>query len=209
MQKVNRICLDNNHTFFFCLKDVVDFINSENTKSNSKHSLFDHFKRNLFLNCTIPRFDPRNGLLGLKSALDMNGRSSSGVTVTGVYSNSIGGGKSKYSSFKINDLLIVNSIPDDDIQHPMNMENSTITQHSTSYVPESSKIKSELKISSKTCSDLEKRKYSKQNEIDNQHKNILVPSIGCKIFFIYLNYSSAIILSSWQYIINESHSTII
>ncbi len=28
---------------------------------------------------------------------------------------------------------------------------------------------------------LEKRKYSKQNEIDNQHKNILVPSIGCKI----------------------------
>lgn len=66
--------------------DVVDFINSENTKSNSKHSLFDHFKRNLFLNCTIPRFDPRNGLLGLKSALDMSGRSSSGVTVTGVYS---------------------------------------------------------------------------------------------------------------------------
>lgn len=75
----------------FLFEDVVDFINSENTKSNSKHSLFDHFKRNLFLNCTIPRFDPRNGLLGLKSALDMSGRSSSGVTVTGVYSNSIGG----------------------------------------------------------------------------------------------------------------------
>ncbi|CAF3445101.1 unnamed protein product [Rotaria sp. Silwood1] len=74
-------------------ENVVDFINSENTKSNSKHSLFDHFKRNLFLNCTIPRFDPRNGLLGLKSALDMNGRSSSGVTVTGVYSNNVGGGK--------------------------------------------------------------------------------------------------------------------
>ena len=74
------------------IQDVVDFINSENTKSNSKHSLFDHFKRNLFLNCTIPRFDPRNGLLGLKSALDMNGRSSSGVTVTGVYSAPMGGG---------------------------------------------------------------------------------------------------------------------
>ena len=26
----------------------------------------------------------------------------------------------------------------------------------------------------------EKRKYSKYNEIDNQHKSILVPSIGCK-----------------------------
>ncbi len=47
------------------------------------------------MNCTIPRFDPRNGLLGLKSALDMSGRSSSGVTVTGVYSNNIGGGKIK------------------------------------------------------------------------------------------------------------------
>lgn len=90
--------------FFFYLKykDVVDFINSENTKSNSKHSLFDHFKRNLFLNCTIPRFDPRNGLLGLKSALDMSGRSSSGVTVTGVYSNNIGG-RSKII-IKINSL---------------------------------------------------------------------------------------------------------
>jgi hypothetical protein len=98
----------------------VDFINSENTKSNSKHSLFDHFKRNLFLNCTIPRFDPRNGLLGLKSALDMNGRSSSGVTVTGVYSTN-------------------HSIPDDDIQHPTSSENSPTTQHSTSYIPESSK----------------------------------------------------------------------
>lgn len=73
----------------FITLDVVDFINSENTKSNSKHSLFDHFKRNLFLNCTIPRFDPRNGLLGLKSALDSNGRSSSGVTVTGVYSTNL------------------------------------------------------------------------------------------------------------------------
>lgn len=79
-------CLEKNFSGRFLFLDVVDFINSENTKSNSKHSLFDHFKRNLFLNCTIPRFDPRNGLLGLKSALDMNGRSSSGVTVTGVYS---------------------------------------------------------------------------------------------------------------------------
>jgi hypothetical protein len=118
------------------LEDVVDFINSENTKSNSKHSLFDHFKRNLFLNCTIPRFDPRNGLLGLKSALDMNGRSSSGVTVTGVYSNSINGGKNKYSPLKINELFLGNSIPDDDTQHPMSIENSN---HSTSYIPESSR----------------------------------------------------------------------
>ncbi|CAF0950661.1 unnamed protein product [Adineta ricciae] len=113
-------------------ENVVDFINSENTKSNSKHSLFDHFKRNLFLNCTIPRFDPRNGLLGLKSALDMNGRSSSGVTVT-----------------------------DDDMQHPTSSENSLNTQHSPFYMP-----------------DTKKRKYSKQNDIDNQHKSILVPSIG-------------------------------
>ncbi|CAF0825353.1 unnamed protein product [Rotaria sordida] len=127
-------------------ENVVDFINSENTKSNSKHSLFDHFKRNLFLNCTIPRFDPRNGLLGLKSALDMNGRSSSGVTVTGVYSNNIGG---------------VNSIPDDDIQHPTSSENSLTTQNSASYIPES-----------------KKRKYSKYNDIDNQYRSILVPSIG-------------------------------
>ncbi|CAF1099886.1 unnamed protein product [Adineta ricciae] len=122
-------------------ENVVDFINSENTKSNSKHSLFDHFKRNLFLNCTIPRFDPRNGLLGLKSALDMNGRSSSGVTVTGVYSNTAGG--------------------DDDMQHPTTSENSLNTQHSPFYMP-----------------DTKKRKYSKQNDVDNQHKSILVPSIG-------------------------------
>ncbi|CAF3550302.1 unnamed protein product [Adineta steineri] len=122
-------------------ENVVDFINSENTKSNSKHSLFDHFKRNLFLNCTIPRFDPRNGLLGLKSALDMSGRSSSGVTVTGVYSNSIGG--------------------DDDIQHPTSSENSLTTHNSISYISES-----------------KKRKYSKHNDIDNQHKSILAPSIG-------------------------------
>ncbi|CAF4709880.1 unnamed protein product, partial [Rotaria magnacalcarata] len=125
---------------------VVDFINSENTKSNSKHSLFDHFKRNLFLNCTIPRFDPRNGLLGLKSALDMNGRSSSGVTVTGVYSTTIGG---------------VTSMPDDDIQHATSIENSLGTHNSASYTPES-----------------KKRKYSKYNDIDNQYRSILVPSIG-------------------------------
>jgi hypothetical protein len=92
--------------FFF--QDVVDFINSENTKSNSKHSLFDHFKRNLFLNCTIPRFDPRNGLLGLKSALDMNGRSSSGVTVTGVYSNTIGGGGNSHKPIRRILLFVFN-----------------------------------------------------------------------------------------------------
>ncbi|CAF3404413.1 unnamed protein product [Rotaria socialis] len=127
-------------------ENVVDFINSENTKSNSKHSLFDHFKRNLFLNCTIPRFDPRNGLLGLKSALDMNGRSSSGVTVTGVYSNTIGE---------------VTFMPDDDIQHATSSENSLTTHNSASYIPES-----------------KKRKYSKYNDIDNQYRSILVPSIG-------------------------------
>ncbi len=86
----------------------MDFINSENTKSNSKHSLFDHFKRNLFLNCTIPRFDPRNGLLGLKSALDMNGRSSSGVTVTGVYSNTIGGGGNSHKPIRRILLFVFN-----------------------------------------------------------------------------------------------------
>ena len=103
-------------------KDVVDFINSENTKSNSKHSLFDHFKRNLFLNCTIPRFDPRNGLLGLKSALDMNGRSTSGVTVTGVYSASMGGGNSSNN--------------DDDLQQSTTGENSP---HSGAFISETSK----------------------------------------------------------------------
>ncbi|UJR37074.1 hypothetical protein I4U23_029778 [Adineta vaga] len=133
-------------------ENVVDFINSENTKSNSKHSLFDHFKRNLFLNCTIPRFDPRNGLLGLKSALDINGRSSSGVTVTGVYSNTVGGAE---------DRFIVNPNSNDDVQHPTSSENSLYTQHSPFYTPES-----------------KKRKYSKQNDIDNQRKSILVPSIG-------------------------------
>lgn len=121
------------------LEDVVDFINSENTKSNSKHSLFDHFKRNLYLNCTIPRFDPRNGLLGLKSALDMSGRSSSGVTVTGVYSNRIGGG-GIYDRFKYKIIICffsVNSIPNDDIQHPVRI----IDSPSTSYISDSSKIK--------------------------------------------------------------------
>lgn len=119
-------------------EDVVDFINSENTKSNSKHSLFDHFKRNLFLNCTIPRFDPRNGLLGLKSALDMSGRSSSGVTVTGVYSNSISGGTGGGNIKSSNSYCITCFISDDDLQHTISVENST----SNSYISESSKLRS-------------------------------------------------------------------
>ena len=137
MQKVKSLMNDRiRQERVLSFEDVVDFINSENTKSNSKHSLFDHFKRNLFLNCTIPRFDPRNGLLGLKSALDMSGRSSSGVTVTGVYSNSIGAGG--INQFFINLTIHFfqgNSIPDDDIQHPISVENST----SNSYISESSR----------------------------------------------------------------------
>lgn len=135
---------------------MVDFINSENTKSNSKHSLFDHFKRNLFLNCTIPRFDPRNGLLGLKSALDMNGRSCSGVTVTGVYSNGVGG---------------------DEISHSINRENSPC------YPSESSRISILISVIRNIFVLLnisEKRKLQKLNEIDHQQKTILVPSISCK-----------------------------
>ncbi|CAF1154207.1 unnamed protein product [Rotaria sordida] len=52
----------------------------------------------------------------------------------------------------------------DDIQHPTSSENSLTTQHSTSYVPES-----------------KKRKYSKYSDNDNQHRSILVPSIGFDI----------------------------
>ncbi|CAF3455422.1 unnamed protein product [Rotaria sp. Silwood1] len=52
-------------------------------------------------------------------------------------------------------------IKNDDIQHPTSSENSLTTQHSTSYIPES-----------------KKRKFSKCNDIDNQYRNILVPSIG-------------------------------
>ncbi|CAF4990224.1 unnamed protein product, partial [Rotaria socialis] len=76
----------------------------------------------------------------------MNGRSSSGVTVTGVYSNTIGE---------------VTFMPDDDIQHATSSENSLTTHNSASYIPES-----------------KKRKYSKYNDIDNQYRSILVPSIG-------------------------------
>jgi hypothetical protein len=45
---------------------------------------------------------------------------------------------------------------------------------------------------------IEKRKYSKYNEIDNQHKSILVPSIGCKKnSFIFLTFISYILFPSW------------
>ncbi|CAF1030468.1 unnamed protein product [Didymodactylos carnosus] len=87
-------------------ENVVDFINSENTKSNSKHSLFDHFKRNLFLNCTIPRFDPRNGLLGLKGALDIAGRGNGGATATGTYSMTLGDNKRSPS---VSDMMLSSS----------------------------------------------------------------------------------------------------
>ncbi len=72
-------------------KDVVDLINSEKIKSHSKDSLFDHFKWNLFLKCTIPRFDLRKGLPGLKNALDMNDRRISKCYSHWNYSNTIGG----------------------------------------------------------------------------------------------------------------------
>ncbi|CAF5220126.1 unnamed protein product, partial [Rotaria magnacalcarata] len=53
------------------------------------------------------------------------------------------------------------SMPDDDIQHATSIENSLGTHNSASYTPES-----------------KKRKYSKYNDIDNQYRSILVPSIG-------------------------------
>ena len=45
---------------------VFDFINTGNQFSNSKHSLFDHFKRNLNLECNIPKFDINTGILTSK-----------------------------------------------------------------------------------------------------------------------------------------------
>lgn len=45
---------------------VFDFMNSGNPLSNSKHSLFDHFKRNLDLECNIPKFDVNTGILTSK-----------------------------------------------------------------------------------------------------------------------------------------------
>jgi hypothetical protein len=38
-------------------------MNLGNPSSNSKHSLFDHFKRNLNLECSIPKFDVNTGIL--------------------------------------------------------------------------------------------------------------------------------------------------
>ena len=52
--------------FFVSLKDVFDFVNTGNSESNSKHSLFDHFKRNLNMECNIPMFDVNTGILTSK-----------------------------------------------------------------------------------------------------------------------------------------------
>jgi hypothetical protein len=41
-------------------------MNAGNPLSNSKHSLFDHFKRNLDLECNIPKFDINTGILTSK-----------------------------------------------------------------------------------------------------------------------------------------------
>jgi hypothetical protein len=41
-------------------------MNCGNPSSNSKHSLFDHFKRNLDLECNIPKFDVNTGILRSK-----------------------------------------------------------------------------------------------------------------------------------------------
>mgnify|MGYP001055035864 FL=1 len=177
--------------------DVVDFINSENTKSNSKHSLFDHFKRNLFLNCTIPRFDPRNGLLGLKSALDMNGKGHPGV-----YSNHLHRGKTKLRRKK--KQLTQVSILDEDIQRTISMENSPTTQHSSSYIPESSTLFSEVNsLCLFTFFRLEKRKYSKHLDADNQQKSILVASMDCNQTFSFL----IDILLIFFYLVNNSSSS--
>ena len=45
-------------------------MNSGNPLSNSKHSLFDHFKRNLDLECNIPKFDVNTGILTAKQKLN-------------------------------------------------------------------------------------------------------------------------------------------
>lgn len=47
----------------FIFLAVYNFMNQGNPKSNSKHSLFDHFKRNLDLKCNIPKFDINTGIL--------------------------------------------------------------------------------------------------------------------------------------------------
>ena len=44
-------------------------MNLGNPMSNSKHSLFDHFKRNLDLQCNIPKFDVNTGILKSKSII--------------------------------------------------------------------------------------------------------------------------------------------
>jgi hypothetical protein len=51
---------------------VVDFQNSGNPQSNSKHSLFDHFKRKLDMECNIPTFDINTGILASKKAKTMS-----------------------------------------------------------------------------------------------------------------------------------------
>lgn len=54
-------------------KGVVDFMNLGNPSSNSKHSLFDHFKRNLNLECSIPKFDVNTGILHSDRATKVEG----------------------------------------------------------------------------------------------------------------------------------------
>lgn len=52
---------------------MVDFMNLGNPSSNSKHSLFDHFKRNLKLECSIPKFDVNTGILHSDRATKVDG----------------------------------------------------------------------------------------------------------------------------------------
>jgi hypothetical protein len=56
----------------FFSQDVFNFMNAENPASNSKHSLFDHFKRNLDLECNIPKFDINTGILTSKGKKKQN-----------------------------------------------------------------------------------------------------------------------------------------
>jgi hypothetical protein len=56
---------------YFSFLDVVDFQNSGNPASNSKHSLFDHFKRKLDMECNIPTFDINTGILASKKVKTM------------------------------------------------------------------------------------------------------------------------------------------
>ena len=48
-------------------------MNLGNPSSNSKHSLFDHFKRNLNLECSIPKFDVNTGILHSDRATKVDG----------------------------------------------------------------------------------------------------------------------------------------